>query len=397
MTDGEKRLRVEAAEARRRKEAREEELRARRLARAAARRERRERLQQRLTREVLYAGEGVSSRLADVRSDPKRLAALGLPVAHDAADVAALLGLDLPALRWLTFHRDVAGTTHYRQFRVPKARGGHRTISAPRPRLRAAQQALRRAVLDRLEASEQAQAFVPGRSTLTNARPHVRRDVLVKVDVVDFFGSITFPRVRGWFEALGYSGMAATLMALLATEAERVRIEVDGRASYVATGPRALPQGAPTSPQLTNQIARRLDRRLAGYAEKAGWAYTRYADDLTFSRDFPDRSAIRAEVGRLLGAARAVLEDEGFRLHRDKLAVVRPGRQKRVTGVVVNERPSLPRTDLRRFRAAVHRVGHDGFKDEAERHRMLGYASYVKMVKPALGEQLLASLREVGP
>ncbi|MCO5170634.1 MAG: reverse transcriptase family protein [Planctomycetes bacterium] len=380
---------TEAEEAARRAEAREEARRAARLARAEAARARRARRAP--AREVLHAGEGVSARLPDARSDVAALERRGLPVMHDAADLATLLGVDMRMLRWLTYHRDVATVTHYRQFQVPKARGGVRTISAPRPALRAAQQAIRRHVLARLEPTVHAQAFVRGRSTLTNARPHVRAAVLVKVDISDFFGAIDFPRVRGLFEALGYSGMVATLLALLSTEARRLEADLDGEPAWVALGPRALPQGAPTSPELTNQIARRLDARLSGYARTHGWVYTRYADDLAFS----SQDGARERVGRLLGVVRAALEGEGFRLNRDKLVVVRRGRQQRVTGIVVNDAPGLPRVALRRFRAAVHRVTRAGFTDTAERARMLGYASYVRMVKPALGERWLRALREV--
>lgn len=386
-----KSLRVEAVEAARRAEAREEARRAARLARAEALRERRSAHARRLAREVLFAGEGVSGHLDRTRSDAAALERRGLPVAHDAADLAALLGVDMRALRWLTYHRDVAAVTHYRQFQLPKASGGLRTISAPRPALRAVQQAIRAQVLARLAPTVHAQAFVKGRSTLTNARPHLRQGVLVKVDITDFFGAITFPRVRGLFESLGYSGMVATLLALLTTEARRVEADLDGRPAWVALGARALPQGAPTSPEITNQIARRLDARVGAYARKHGWTYTRYADDLALSHG----DGARERVGALLGLVRQVLAGEGFELNRDKLVVVRRGRQQRVTGVVVNDVAGVPRATLRRFRAAVHRVSREGFTDPAERARMLGYASYVKMVKPALGDSWLRALREV--
>ncbi len=394
MAEGSKKsLRVEKQEAAARAEQREEARRAARLARAEALRARRAAHAQRLAREVLHAGEGVSSHLHRTTSDVDALTRRGLPVLHDAADLAALLGVDMRALRWLTYHREVATVTHYRQFQLPKASGGLRTISAPRPALRAAQQVIRARILAHLAPTAHAQAFVKGRSTVTNARPHLRKAVLVKVDITDFFGTIGFARVRGLFEALGYSGMVATLLALLTTEARRVQADLDGQLAWVALGQRALPQGAPTSPELTNQLARRLDARVGGYARKHGWTYTRYADDLALSHD----DGSRERVGKLLGVVRQVLESEGFQLNRDKLVVVRRGRQQRVTGVVVNDVLGVPRTTLRRFRAAVHRVTREGFHDPAERARMLGYASYVKMIKPALGESWLRALNEVRP
>lgn len=386
-------LKAEQAEAERRKEEREAARRAARLARAEVARERRAAYDQRLTREVLWAGDGVSSRLTGVPGDEARLARRGLPPLRDAADLAAHLGIDLRALRWLTYHRDVSPVVHYRQFEVPKAKGGTRVISAPRPRLRAALDRVRETLLSRLPPTPQAQAFVKGRSTVTNARPHLRQAVLVKVDIRDFFGSIGFPRIRGLFEALGYPGQVATLLGLLCTEAPRVEVDLDGKRWWVATGARALPQGAPTSPELTNQIARRLDARLSGFAKKHGWVYTRYADDLTFSR----KVEAEGDVRRLLGTARAVLEAEGFRLNPEKIFVARKGRQQRVTGVVVNDVVSLDRGSLRRFRAAVHRVTEKEkrWRSPAERAAMLGFACYVKMVKPALGQAWLDALSRV--
>ena len=94
-----------------------------------------------------------------------------------------------------------------------------------------------------------AHGFVEKRSTVTNARPHVGKDVVVNLDLKDFFPSITFPRVRGLFESLGYSPAVATLLALLTTEAPRVQVLHDGTPFWVAAGERALPQGACTSPR----------------------------------------------------------------------------------------------------------------------------------------------------
>ena len=386
-----KSARVEAAEAKRRAAQREEDQRAARLARAERRRARQRRLQQRLTREILFAGEGVSSRLTSTESDLAKLEAAGLPLLRDAADVAALLEIDLRRLRWLTFHRESSRVTHYRQFTIPKARGGERLIASPRQALRGAQERIRTLILRLVPLEEAAQAFVPGRSTKTNAEPHLGAGLLVKVDLEDFFGSIHFPRIRGLFSSFGYSGMVATLLALLTTEAPRMACEIDGATYYVALGARALPQGALTSPDLTNLIVRRLDRRLAGYARARGWTYTRYADDLAFSRT----EVAREHVGPLLGFLRRTTAEEGFRINKGKTVVVRRGRQLRVTGIVVNERLGVPRKALRKFRAAVHRVSREGFSNRGERLRLLGYAAYVRMIKPAQGERYWQQLRAV--
>ena len=113
----------------------------------------------------------------------------------------------------------------------------------------------------------------------------------------------------------GDSPAVSTILALLCTDAPRKKVTYTGKPFFVATGERALPQGACTSPALSNQVAKKLDRRLAGMSKKHGWTYTRYADDLTFSGD--DRS--RSDLAMLLARVRHVVDEEGFaRLMEEK-------------------------------------------------------------------------------
>ena len=109
------------------------------------------------------------------------------------------------------------------------------------------------------------------------------RRIVVKFDIKGFYPTVTFRRVKGLLRRAGLGEQVATLMALLATESPREEVVTHGRTHYVATGPRSLPQGAPTSPSITNALCLRLDCRLSGLARKLGCRYTRYADDLTFS------------------------------------------------------------------------------------------------------------------
>src|SRR5262249_7708237 len=162
----------------------------------------------------------------------------------------------------------------------------------------------------------------------SNAASHTGARVIVKMDVRDFFPTVTLRRVKGIFRKAGYRDQVATLLALLCTEAPREVVELDGQMYYVALGPRCLPQGAPTSPGLTNPLCLRLDRRLTGLAKRLGFRYTRYADDLTFS--LPADGAGEPAVGTLMGLVRRVVEGEGFHLHRDKTRVHRSGGRQQV-------------------------------------------------------------------
>jgi retron-type reverse transcriptase len=313
------------------------------------------------------------------------------------ADVAAALGVSVPTLRWLAFHTEAAARTHYAYFEVPKRSGGTRLLAAPRPRLAAAQRWVLREILDRLPVEPPAHGFVRGRSTVTNAAPHCRRDVVVNLDVADFFPSITFARVRGLFESLGYSGAAATVLALLATECPRSAVEYDGATYWVAAGERALPQGAPTSPAISNQIVRKLDRRLAGAAAAMGWAYTRYADDMTFSAP----AGKRAEIPIVLARARHVVEEEGFALNPKKGRVQRRAGRQLVTGVVVNEAPRLPREEVRRLRAILHGARQTGLAAQNREGRprfeswLRGRLAYLAMIDRERGSRMLAELDEI--
>jgi retron-type reverse transcriptase len=347
--------------------------------------------------DIIFVGKGVSALLGERASDADKLAAAGLPVLHTPADLAGALGLTIPRLRWLCFHTEVATRIHYIQFEVPKKSGGSRTLSAPHRTLAAAQEWLLANILAKLPTEEPAHGFVPGRSTLTNATQHAGRDVVVNLDLEGFFPAIGFARVRHLFRRIGYSGAVATLLALLSTECPRKRVVYAGTPYFVATGPRGLPQGACTSPALSNQVARKLDRRLAGLARKLGLTYTRYADDLTFSAG----PGFRDRVGYLIARVRHIAAEEGFAVNAKKTRVLRPESRQTVTGLVVNVRPAVPRRMVRRLRAILHRAkveglaaqnrqGHPNFRSWVE-----GMIAYVAMARPDLGRTLRTALDEV--
>src|SRR6185503_11868182 len=164
-----------------------------------------------------------------------------------------------------------------------------------------------------------------------------------KLDLRDFFPTVHFRRVAGVFRSLGYGAEVASTLAALTTYRPRLP---GGKVVW----PGMLPQGAPTSPALANLACRRLDRRLAQLAAKVGAAYTRYADDLTFSF----ARAPEPRIGRLLWWIEAICEQEGFLERPDKRRVLRANHQQRVTGIVVNDGIHVPRADRKRFRAILH-------------------------------------------
>jgi retron-type reverse transcriptase len=264
--------------------------------------------------------------------------------------VAQALSLDARTLRYFSVHSARDRSSHYVTFAVPKRSGGERLIMAPKSRLKAIQRTLHRLLVSKLPVSEYAHGFRSQHSIGTNAQPHVGKLVVLRLDIQDFFPALHFGRVRGLLIALGYGYPVATVLAALMTEAPRQPVSAGDALCFAPIGPRACPQGAPTSPGLSNALVVKMDRRLAGLARRRGFTYTRYADDLTFSGDDIDQAhALRHLAGR-------VVREEGFSVNRAKTRIMRRGSHQSVTGVTVNDVLGLSRRERRRLRAALHQA-----------------------------------------
>lgn len=352
---------------------------------------------QRRATDIIFLGRGVSKGLADRRSDIEKLGSTGLPVLATPGDVAAALGVTIPRLCWLAFHSDASAVTHYVRFTIPKRSGGTRQLFAPREELSKVQEWIFHNVLEKVAIHPAAHGFVKARNTLSNATPHVDRDVVINADLENFFPTITFPRVLGIFKQLGYSPAVATVFALLCTESPRRVVTFAGKPFHVAAGPRALPQGACTSPALSNLAARRLDSRLTGIASKLGYAYTRYADDITFSASGEPTT----RIGYLLARLRHIVEAEGFAVNEKKTRVLKRAARQEVTGVVVNKRPGVPRHLYKRLRAILHRAKQEGLarqnRDNLPHFEawLKGMIAYIHGINPVQGSCLEEALAEV--
>jgi len=311
---------------------------------------------------------------------------LDLPKLGKVADVAKLVGVEEKKLGVLMRPGTGKGSG-YVEFEIPKRTGGLRKICAPRARLKGVQRAILREILDKMPTHPAAHGFVGERSTLTNARAHVGAAIVVRVDIEDFFPTVHYRRVRGFFTKHFHPDVADALAGLTT---HRPKL-ADGTVVW----PGALPQGAPTSPALANLVCRRLDARLDALAKKTGATYTRYADDLTFS--FPEPPA---RLGRFLWWVNAILQQEGFSENLKKRKIMRKGGSRRVTGLVVDEKPSIPREDRRRFKAILANCRHHGVASQARGKPdfpawLRGYAAYVRMVHPELGAKWQREVEEI--
>lgn len=335
--------------------------------------------------EILYLGEGVSVGLNHADNKTADLQKHQLPVFANEVELAAAMGLTLPELSFLSFSRKVSTVSHYRKFYLPKKSGGKRLISAPMPRLKAAQYWILENILNKVPVHQAVHGFKLDRSIVTNAQGHVGKAVVINIDVKDFFPSVHYKRVKGLLQQLGYSEKIATILSLLCTEAVTEEAAIDGRNYFIQKGNRVLPQGAPTSPAITNILCYKLDKRMQGLAAKHACHYTRYADDITFS--FNDEGV---SAQQLVWRMKKVLADEGFAVHPDKIRIMRKGDRQEVTGIVVNRQMNVNRKKLRQFRALLHQLktadpatlqwGHGSLASA-----VAGYANFVKMVNPVKG------------
>lgn len=347
--------------------------------------------------QIRHLGKDVSYGLGNTDSNIESLKEYNLPVYKDIVHLAQSMEISLSEMRYLLYHRRVSKSTHYHTFSIPKKSGGTRTISAPKSKLKRLQYWVLNNILDAIPAGEYAHGFIAGKSILTNAQPHIGKDIVINIDLQNFFPTITFKRIKGLFSKLGYSEQLATIFALICTETPCDKVQMDGVDYYVQNSERVLPQGSPASPAISNLIAWRLDRKIQGLASKYGFTYTRYADDLTFSASAKEEK----NIAGLLYFIEKIIRSEGLTINTEKTSIMRKSRQQRVTGVVINEKLNIPRDEYRRFRALLHNIEANGWKDQHWRHSknlplsVKGYISFVRMINPDKGQKFEEQLKRI--
>ena len=256
---------------------------------------------------------------------------------------------------------------HYRKVCLPKGNGEYRELHVPDRLMKTVQRRIAERLLAMEAVSPYATAYLAGGSPMRNAKPHVGAPVLLKMDIRHFFDHIIYPVVKEKvFPAERYSEKNRVLLTLLCMYKD------------------SLPQGAPTSPVISNIVMRDFDDRIGAFCDERGIRYTRYCDDLTFSGDF-DPAPVRAFV-------REELIKMGFYPNDRKTAVLRQGQRMAVTGIVVNERPntsSAYRRSLRqevrfcqKFGVADHlkHIGKSGVSEYSYLSQLLGRANYILQV-----------------
>lgn len=249
-------------------------------------------------------------------------------------------------------------TPSYRPHAIPKRSGGMRELQIPDAPTMEMQHKVLKRVLFGLRSHKAAMGFQRGCSIVHNAQPHVRQEVLIKLDVMDFFPSTSEKRIQQYFQRIGWNREAASVLTKLVT--------YEG----------GLPQGAPTSPRMSNLVNYLLDVRLQRIAERRHGTYTRYADDITisFPGDYPKK--VRGTI-QLAGRQLKAL---GYQLHHRKTRILRRHQRQSVTGLNVNTKVSLPRELRRKLRAARHRL-EQGQDATWTAEQLEGYAALESMIR----------------
>ena len=278
---------------------------------------------------------------------------------------AALLGVEVNRLEEIL--NNVSG--HYQEFWMRKRSGGYRMISAPDKDLQAIQSTIYSRILSSVTIVHPAAVgFRCGRSVVDNAAPHLGKRYVLKMDIHDFFGSIRSPRVRQTFKKIGYTENVSKVLGALCCLH------------------RHLPQGAPTSPALSNIVGYEMDRKLAALAAEYGLTYTRYADDLTFSGDVFPKEQIIPQVKR-------IIRDEKFEPNHKKTHFMNQSSRKIITGVSVASgvKLTIPKSKKREIRKNVYFILTKGLAEHQRRigshdpaylKRLIGMLCYWRAIEP---------------
>lgn len=292
----------------------------------------------------------------------EKLFSKNLPVIYDQIHFSKLVGYQYELiLRISNSQKDF-----YREFTIPKKNGEKRTIFEPLPTLKEIQRWILDNILNNVKVSPTAKAYIRKTSIKDNGKFHKKQNKLINLDIENFFGTISEPQVYSAFKRLGYSKQVAKLMSQICCLAGN------------------LPQGAPTSPMVSNMVFYNMDKRIFGYCKKNKIRYSRYADDMTFSGD--------SFSNTIITFIKKVLNENGFNLNENKTKVRLAHQRQEVTGIVVNEKMQAKREYRRLIRKQIYYIKRFGVREQSKIngyedpkkyfYHLLGKSNFVVFINP---------------
>ncbi|MES2266392.1 MAG: reverse transcriptase family protein [Bacteroidota bacterium] len=284
-----------------------------------------------------------------------------LPVIYDIQHLAYLTGYRITYIKRVL--NNASG--FYRNFNIKKRNGKLRNISEPLPGLKNIQYWISENIIRKCEQNNLNNAYTIGKSIKTNAKYHTKQDVVLNIDIENYFQSINLNTISNFFNKIGYTTIVAnTLSALCILD-------------------NGLPQGAQTSPSLSNLVTTELDLQLFKYCREINCRYSRYSDDITISGNF--------NISLAIENVRAILESFGFKINKNKITIKRQHQRQMVTGLVVNQRIGIKKVELKKLRLEIYFIKTKGLREHLlwtknHKHRylnhLLGKIQFFLFIRP---------------
>lgn len=286
---------------------------------------------------------------------------LNVPIINDFKHLAEQLSLTQELLYFLTYKKQHC----YTQKEIPKKDGTSRTLYVPHLALKVVQRWILKEILEKINVSYQAMAFVPKKNGLrVNAEYHKKNIFILEMDIKNFFGSIQEKQVFQLFCKIGYNTDVSAVLANLCTYED------------------VLPQGAVTSPYIANLVTYHLDVRLNGLCSRKDIVYTRYADDLSFS------SNNRTKLNSIEKIVKYIVKEEGFEINEKKTRYLSNDVKKTITGITINnEEVHVDKALKKKIRAMIFNSIVN--KDYTRNDKIKGSIAYVDSIEKGYKDKIL--------
>lgn len=292
---------------------------------------------------------------------------LNVPIINDFGHLAEQLSLTQELLYFLTYKKQYC----YTQKKIPKKDGTSRTLYVPHLALKVVQRWILKEILENINVSCQAMAFLPKKNGLrVNAEYHKKYVYILKMDIKNFFGSIQEKQVFQLFCRIGYNTEVSAILANLCTYKD------------------VLPQGAVTSPYIANLVTYHLDVSLNGLCSRKDIVYTRYADDLSFS------SNNRTKLNSIEKIVRYIVKEEGFEINEKKTRYLSNDVKKTITGITINnEEVHVDKALKKKIRAMIFNSIVN--KDYTRNEKIKGSIAYVDSIEEGYREKILKYIIQI--